>query len=166
MAVRGGYGPVPIFKKEKRGGPGRAFVIFGSGRFLEYRNRGLSVSPSIVPFPRLLRSSSPSPTVNSPRRRQRHHHPSSFSPSPLQSILSSSTAIPAVVTAITPSPSSRTLVPAIIPLKFRIQCLPAQISTIAVSSLGNDSFSCTFSSQRYRQLSGAVVAIMHLFLRV
>ncbi|XP_070682778.1 conserved oligomeric Golgi complex subunit 3-like [Malus domestica] len=37
----------------------------------------------------------------------------------------------------------------------RIQCLPAQISTIAVSSLGNDSFSCTFSSQRYRQLSGA-----------
>ncbi|RXH84409.1 hypothetical protein DVH24_027308 [Malus domestica] len=45
MTVRGGYGPVPTFKKKKRSGPGRAFVIFGSGRFLEYMNRGYPDRP-------------------------------------------------------------------------------------------------------------------------
>ncbi|CAN6690858.1 unnamed protein product [Malus baccata var. baccata] len=45
MTVRDGYGPVPTFKKKKRDGPGRAFVIFGSGRFLEYRNRGYPDRP-------------------------------------------------------------------------------------------------------------------------
>ncbi|XP_050147579.1 uncharacterized protein LOC126622959 [Malus sylvestris] len=59
MAVRGGYRPVPIFKKEKRGGPGRAFVIFGSGRFLEYRNRGYPDRPTLS---QSLDSSLPSTT--------------------------------------------------------------------------------------------------------
>ncbi|RXI09190.1 hypothetical protein DVH24_023351 [Malus domestica] len=85
----------------------------------------LSDLPSTpIPSPTVLPSTPiPSPTVVSPRRIQRDHpchrqHPREPRPSPLPSILSSSTATPAVVT---PSPHhrrDRQRTQAIIPLKF------------------------------------------------